>query len=700
MAEEHDATASVDSGSTHETGQSAATPSAFIVECRRYTDLELARSAYDNFLLSFLKSHTGRIYMKPWWLLVLNFLAQYVVVYLLWQKINGSERDADVVLLDRFGGEGTSLCFEVTAGVGPFNPGRSGLSCSSDEVVLLTNFSMLDLDGDGHWTYDEAERLDAQYASATKRHVDMSSVYERVFTAFQANADGLVLPCEINDTLQAFWKEDGFWYDATLEAVDSGDYALVWYFGDNDTSYVKKSELRKTVGDSFFKCSLPKCIDTDAGAVDTDGSTCVDYETFFGECGERRYDDEDFHLDKLCCLCGGGTTSLTLAGIGHLPVNVSTEQMTKPPQPGRPASGYRSCVQEAETIESQAACVRELTFFPKALYERELAPFVAFCLLPDPDLCGGVEGDKFPIYWNNSTPFSKPVLFQELGIDRLGDINTREICRRTVTSFCPKLFTIQTNHFKEERSDVCGAKSSRIEGKRRTVAYEASTQFNDPKFGLTSMKFRMFLLLIVFLWGLAAVEETRLILVWWNVLLTLPTRQKGEHCLMGKVEDEQGEDELEVCGIHRRSRIINILLNLGPRSVLQCLIFYVGIKYLLSVRNVSDLILNSLALTFLVTVDEMLFEAFASETDAALLRRCKPIHGWSIAFVDRILKRTRSTVGLWIFAPILIAICFFVIEDSADTLKKARATFCLCDIVGEDCIGHQLKRLLLSGLPE
>lgn len=232
------------------------------------------------------------------------------------------------------------------------------------------------------------------------------------------------------------------------------------------------------------------------------------------------------------------------------------------------------------------------------------------------------------------------------------------------------------------------------------MAYEASTQFNDPKFGLTSMKFRMFLLLIVFLWGLAAVEETRLILVWWNVLLTLPTRQKGEHCLMGKVEDEQGEDELEVCGIHRRSRIINILLNLGPRSVLQCLIFYVGIKYLLSVRNVSDLILNSLALTFLVTVDEMLFEAFASETDAALLRRCKPIHGWSIAFVDRILKRTRSTVGLWIFAPILIAICFFVIEDSADTLKKARATFCLCDIVGEDCIGHQLKRLLLSGLPE
>ena len=33
---------------------------------------------------------------------------------------------------------------------------------------------------------------------------------------------------------------------------------------------------------------------------------------------------------------------------------------------------------------------------------------------------------RMPIYWNHSVPFSKPVLFQELGIDRLSDINTVE----------------------------------------------------------------------------------------------------------------------------------------------------------------------------------------------------------------------------------------------------------------------------------
>ncbi|CAE7256271.1 unnamed protein product [Symbiodinium natans] len=220
---------------------------------------------------------------------------------------------------------------------------------------------------------------------------------------------------------------------------------------------------------------------------------------------------------------------------------------------------------------------------------------------------------------------------------------------------------------------------------------QASDIYSDPTFGLTSMKFRMFLLLIVLLWGLAAVEEFRCILVWWNVLLALPPL--SQPCIMGKVE-EDGENNLEVCGIHRRSRWINISLNLLPRTVLQCLIFYVGIKYLLSVRNVSDLILNSLALTFLVTVDEMLFEAFASETDAALIRRCKSIHGRSVACVDRMLSFTRSTVGLWIFAPILLVICYNVIEDAAQTFLQARATYCLCDIRGEDCLSHQLQHVL------
>ena len=99
-----------------------------------------------------------------------------------------------------------------------------------------------------------------------------------------------------------------------------------------------------------------------------------------------------------------------------------------------------------------------------------------------------------------------------------------------------------------------------------------------------------------------------------------------------------------------------------------------GIRYLLSVSNVSDLILNSLALTFLVTVDEMIsglirrefcyalslciitlrncqivnglspqtqlriFEAFATEQDVAVIRQCHPILGQSIRCVDKVSR--------------------------------------------------------------
>ncbi|CAE7256266.1 unnamed protein product [Symbiodinium natans] len=366
MADDQDA--SVASDSIQSTGRTVPNDS----ECRRYSDLEPARSAYDNFLLSFLKSDSGRLALKPWLLLVLNFLAQYVVVYLLWQKINGSERDAATALLDRSGNGASSLCFEVADVNARFHHGQLGLSCSPDEVTLFTNFSVLDLDGDGMWTHEEAQRLDSLYESLAGRYVRMSWVYQRVFKLLWLHARALVLPCKIDDSLQAFWSDDGFWYDATLMAISSSGKARVRFHDDNATGSVKASELRKLVGDTFFRCSVPKCVDTDAGATDSEWSTCVDYDEYYGECAEGRYDDADFQVAKLCCLCGGGTTSLALAGIGHLPVNLSLDVVTQP-------RSYRSCVQQAHSSESQAACMRNFTFIPEDLYARELAPFVGFC---------------------------------------------------------------------------------------------------------------------------------------------------------------------------------------------------------------------------------------------------------------------------------------------------------------------------------
>ena len=203
--------------------------------------------------------------------------------------------------------------------------------------------------------------------------------------------------------------------------------------------------------------------------------------------------------------------------------------------------------------------------------------------------------------------------------------------------------------------------------------------------------FRAFFFLIVFLWGLASVAEFRSISIWWNVMLALPTCDTKE-CLDESWQSEDEECSLQIVGVSRRVRLMTILLNLLPRSILACCIFLVGVQYLLSVRNISDLILNSLALTFLVTVDEMLFAAFAGEQNAAWIESAKPIRGRSFRCVDRMLALTHLPFGMFMFFPILIWLSYYIIRNQITTVLLAEATYCLCDLAGSHCLAsHTLS---------
>lgn len=230
-----------------------------------------------------------------------------------------------------------------------------------------------------------------------------------------------------------------------------------------------------------------------------------------------------------------------------------------------------------------------------------------------------------------------------------------------------------------------------MEGTTIKTLYQASSVYGDPTFGLTSPMFQGFLFLIVFLWGLASVAEFRSISIWWNVMLALPTCDTKE-CLDESWESEDEECSLQIVGVSRRVRLMTILLNLLPRSILACCIFLVGVQYLLSVRNISDLILNSLALTFLVTVDEMLFAAFAGEQNAAWIESAKPIRGRSFRCVDRMLALTHLPFGMFMFFPILIWLSYYIIRNQITTVLLAEATYCLCDLAGSHCLAsHTLS---------
>ena len=78
------------------------------------------------------------------------------------------------------------------------------------------------------------------------------------------------------------------------------------------------------------------CIDTDyAGAADTGGDNCRDYQTYTHWCGG--YDDSDFTSNTMCCACGGGNILLAPTPQPTVSRRPTTPQPTDPitPQPTR-----------------------------------------------------------------------------------------------------------------------------------------------------------------------------------------------------------------------------------------------------------------------------------------------------------------------------------------------------------------------------
>ena len=537
------------------------------------------------------------------------------------------------------------LCLKLGVQDLVYLPFISGQSCTPDEVMMLMDFDKLDLDGNGKWTYQEAQELEQQYAQDMKRYLDLSGVYKSVMEELKTTDSKPTTPCQPGEVVEVDMDDGGNWWPVTFVTMTNDNHIgvvvnrqdsfgtdclikkngtdckkspcqeeervrissdcfpnlfidpSVTFLLDTNDGYADveviqavQIPIRNTRKEEGLACSFTKCVDTDFGATDTYTSGCFAYwtsnyfEAYCFEDSRGPWDNSDFKLMEMCCVCGGGSTNLTMTGIGHLPVNVSWDSFME-------QKAWRKCTQAAHSTEGRRVCDQQHTFVSRAVYEAQLAPFIRYCVLSDPDLCGNLQARGTLPAWNTTVTDFIPLFFRKLGIGSLDEMDPKEICKKSITTVCPTIFPHQFGHFRHQREDECGKKTTDVEQGSMTVSYEGSQVYNDPGFGLMTWKFRLFLLLIVFLWGLASIEEFRLIIVWWNVLLTLPTVERGKPCTASKL-GEDSEGTFEVIGLHRRTRVLAIMLDLLPRSTLQVFIFTIGIQYLLSVRNVSDLILS------------------------------------------------------------------------------------------------------------
>merc|ERR1719247_2742201 len=116
------------------------------------------------------------------------------------------------------------------------------------------------------------------------------------------------------------------------------------------------------------------------------------------------------------------------------------------------------------------------------------------------------------------------------------------------------------------------------------------------------------------------IEELRTVWRWWMVLPVFPSEPQAD----GKAV-EVNEDRAAVLAVPVIHKVANIVMNLLPRTVICVWLSYVGSWFLIEADNYTDLILNSVALGFLIEIDNMLYSAVTEQEVKGLMERCDPL---------------------------------------------------------------------------
>ena len=268
--------------------------------------------------------------------------------------------------------------------------------------------------------------------------------------------------------------------------------------------------------------------------------------------------------------------------------------------------------------------------FNMSYLQSRVAPLLKVCLLLDSRLCDNMilRGSWAKHLtqvedWQGLTRelavalglTGLPPLFQIEG----GEDLDRNSCKLILQDFCLKIGTKQTELWTMRKDEFCETASTiayDFQGRwGNRVSFSGSTAYVGP-LGTSNALFIFFNMLILFLWDLAVTAELQTLVAWYLVLLQSPST--GE-----KVSFR--DDEIIINAIPRRHRWNTLLFNLLPRTAITLAMIGCGVQYLLSMNTVEDLVLNALGLTFLMTVDDMLFFAFSSVEHKAWMRRFKII---------------------------------------------------------------------------
>jgi len=659
-------------------------------------ELQPAMSVIDAALLTPLlrKTWQTRFHVSCWAFLSMGL--QFVTSAFLYLQLE-DVTTADPSFYQR-DADSTRSCAWVDAGADPiFGTLHSkSMVCADPEVLLLRNFSLLDLDGDGRWTFEEAQqqKKEASWPGPSARAVaekQLPDIYLALVSMMREGAQKVrTVKCEVGDHVMAYIGEMGYAFKVTIigRQIVEDPAVIVRRYGTiyRDFYQVSEEHLYPNDLDEFTtRCRIPDCVDTDFGRTDVGGGPCNWY--YWGGLNNGgdmpkllsgEYNDNDFNASQLCCIAGGGSSEPNITGLGSFPANLAMVDFLN-------AAPYHKC----ELKANSQTCLRRFSYVPQELYEQEIAPILDICMLGDPDVCGNIISRGA---WPNTRlqawirglmdNGTIPLYLKLAGMTSTTALAPLATCKTIVSEFCPRLFPDLAS-WNAQRLQTCG-QIAWVSGPKGAVAEYAESQLYNGHQAVRSLLFQIFLAWIVLLWALAMVPEFQQLLLWWEALLGLPAAQAGQQCV---VKDASGSWTL--VALPRFHRIVSAVFVLTPDTILHVFIFVLGVKYLFVVRLISDLILNSLALTFLVTIDDMLFIAFGDALSKRLISNLQTVEverdQTCLGSIVRCLHRWQLPLGLVLYFPLLLAVTWMYCSEMLQAEESGDALACLCEKAGDSC---------------
>lgn len=121
---------------------------------------------------------------------------------------------------------------------------------------------------------------------------------------------------------------------------------------------------------------------------------------------------------------------------------------------------------------------------------------------------------------------------------------------------------------------------------------------SDPKF----------LYVILFLWTLVMITDLRSSCELIRDIHGLPDREQGKHMIV--VNDDQEQKITSTTAFCRLHIWVMVII---PKVVIGIYVLHYGMRWLVHTSGFADLILNSLALAFIVEIDELIFRTMLSQ---------------------------------------------------------------------------------------